>query len=83
MSPQRLAGGLEVVVLPDGVAVVNGGPPALFHGRAAKELLIPLLGALNGSLNAHGLSELLDIPEQHVERGLQLLDERGLLEESD
>ena len=83
MSPARLAGGLEVVPLLDGVAVVNGGPPALFHGRAAKELLLPLLGALNGTLNAHGLSELLGIPEEHVARGLELLAERGLLEDSD
>jgi hypothetical protein len=80
VSPARLAGGLEVVALPDGVAVVNGGPPALFHGRAAKELLLPLLAALEGNLNAHGLAEAIGIPEEHVERGLQLLTERGLLE---
>ena len=80
MSTPRLAVGLEVVPLLDGIAVVNGGPPALFHGRAATELLIPLINALNGTLNAHGLAELLGIPEPHVERGLQLLTERGLLE---
>lgn len=80
MSTPRLAVGLEVVPLLDGIAVVNGGPPALFHGRAATELLIPVINALNGTLNAHGLAELLGIPEQHVERGLQLLAERGLLE---
>jgi hypothetical protein len=76
----RLAVGLEVVPLIDGIAVVNGGAPALFHGRAATELLIPLINALDGMLNAHGLSELLGIPEQHVARGLQLLADRGLLE---
>ena len=80
MSPPRLAGGLEIVPLLDGVAVVNGGPPALFQGRAAKELLIPLLAALDGNLNAHGLAEVIGIPEEHIERGLQLLADRGLLE---
>jgi hypothetical protein len=81
VSPARLAVGLEVVPLLDGVAVVNGGPPALFHGRAATELLIPLLNALDGNLNAHGLAELLGMPEANVERGLQLLADRGLLED--
>jgi hypothetical protein len=80
VSTPRLALGLEVVPLADGVAVVNGGPPALFQGRAAREVLVPLLHALNGTLNAHGLAEMLGLPEEHVERGLQLLAERGLLE---
>jgi hypothetical protein len=80
MSPPKLAPGLEVVPLPDGVAVVNGGPPALFQGRAAREVLVPLLNALDGNLNAHGLAEAIGISEAHVERGLQLLAERGLLE---
>ena len=80
MNPPRLATGLEVVQLLDGVAVVNGSRPALFQGRAAVELLVPLLNALSGNLNAHGLSEALGIPEVHIERGLQLLAERGLLE---
>ena len=82
MNPPRLAVGLEVVQLPDGVAVVNGGPPALFQGRAATELLVPLLNALNGVLNAEGLSGELGIPEAHVSRGLQLLADRGLLEDA-
>lgn len=80
MNPPRLAVGLEVVPLVDGIAVVNGSSPALFHGRAALELLVPLLNALDGVLNAHGLADALGIPEQHVERGLQLLADRGLLE---
>ncbi|MEY2472563.1 MAG: hypothetical protein QOK28_1892 [Actinomycetota bacterium] len=82
MNPPRLAVGLEIVPLLDGVAVVNGGPPALFHGRAATQLLVPLINALDGTLNAHGLSELLGVPEEHVARGLQLLADRGLLEPS-
>jgi DNA-binding IclR family transcriptional regulator len=43
---------------------------------------VPLINALDGTLNAHGLSELLGIPEEHVARGLQLLADRGLLETS-
>ena len=81
MNPPRLAQGLEVVHLLDGVAVVNGGPPALFQGRAATELLVPLLHALDGVLNAEGLAASLDVPEAHVSRGLQLLADRGLLED--
>lgn len=80
MKPPRLATGLEVVALGDGVAVVNGGPPVLFQGRAATELLVPLLNALDGSLNAAGLAAALGVPEVHVTRGLQLLADRGLLE---
>ena len=79
MTTPRLAPGLEVVVIPDGVAVVNGGPPVLFQGRAATEVLIPLLNALDGVLNAQGLAAQIRIPEAHVERGLALLQERGLL----
>jgi hypothetical protein len=81
VNPPRLAQGLEVVSLVDGVAVVNGGPPALFQGRAATELLVPLLNALDGVLNAEGLAGALNLPEAHVTRGLQLLAERGLLED--
>jgi hypothetical protein len=80
VNPPKLAQGLEVVPLPDGVAVVNGGPPALFQGRAAREVLVPLLSALDGTLNAHGLAEKLGMSEAHVARGLQLLAERDLLE---
>ena len=83
MSPPRLAIGLEVVGLPDGVAVVNGGAPALFQGRAATEVLVPLLHALDGLLNAAGLATALGLSEAHVERGLGLLRERGLLEPAD
>jgi hypothetical protein len=81
--PRRLAVGLEVVALPDGVAVVNGGRPALFQGRAATEVLVPLLNALDGVLNTAGLAAALGIPEAHVERGLGLLSEQGLLEPVD
>jgi hypothetical protein len=80
VKPRRLAVGLEVVALPDGVAVVNGGPPALFQGRAATEVLVPLLNALDGLLNTAGLAAALGLPEAHVERGLALLSEQGLLE---
>jgi hypothetical protein len=80
VNPPRLATGLEVVPLLDGVAVVNGGSPALFQGRAATELLAPLLQVLDGLLNAEGLAATLNVPEAHVTRGLQLLAERGLLE---
>ena len=80
MNPPRLAVGLEVVPLVDGVVVVNGGPPALFQGRAATQLLVPLLQTLDGNLNAAGLAAALGVPEEHVARGLQLLADRGLLE---
>jgi hypothetical protein len=80
VSPPKLAHGLEVVPLADGVAVVNGGPPALFQGRAAREVLVPLLGALDGNLDAAELAAATGMAEVHVERGLQLLAERGLLE---
>jgi hypothetical protein len=83
MSPltgPRLAQGLEVVTLPQGIAVVNGGAPVLFQGRAAGDVLLPLLGALDGVLNAEGLAAALDMPLSRVQRGLALLEERGLLE---
>ena len=80
MSAPKLAHGLEVVPLHDGVAVVNGGPPALFQGRAAREVLVPLLSVLNGTHEVDRLAEMLGLPQAHVERGLQLLAERGLLE---
>jgi hypothetical protein len=80
VTPRRLAAGLEVVALPDGVAVVNGGPPALFQGRAATDVLVPLLSALDGQLNTAGLAAAVGLPEAHVERGLALLAEKGLLE---
>lgn len=83
MNPPRLRTGLEVVPLVDGVAVVNGGPPALFRGRAATELLVPLLHALDGALNNEGLASLLGVPAASVARGLEVLAERGLLETGD
>ncbi|MEY2470410.1 MAG: hypothetical protein QOF21_3108 [Actinomycetota bacterium] len=79
VTTPMLAPGLEVVVIPDGIAVVNGGPPVLFQGRAANEVLVPLLNALDGVLNAQGLATQIGIPTAHVERGLALLEERGLL----
>jgi hypothetical protein len=78
----KLKQGLEVVPLPDGIAIVNGGAPVLFQGRAASEVLVPLLGALDGVLNAEGLALSLGIQIDHVARGLALLDERGLIEEA-
>lgn len=75
----KLATGLEIVLLADGVAIVNGGAPALFQGRAATEVLVPVLAALDGVLNAEGLAAKLDMRIEHVERGLGLLAERGLL----
>ena len=80
MSAPRLAQGLEVVPLVDGIAVVNGGQPVLFQGRAATEVLVPLIAALDGELNAQGLAAALDMNVMHVERGLSLLAERGLIE---
>lgn len=80
VNPPRLLTGLEVVSLVDGVAVVNGGPPVLFQGRAATELLVPLLNAIDGILNTEGLSSAIDASPEHVARGLQLLADRGLLE---
>lgn len=82
MIVPRLKYGLEVVALTDGVAIVNGGAPVLFQGRAAGEVLVPLLATLDGILNAEGLAGKLDMPLAHVERGLALLTERGLIEES-
>jgi hypothetical protein len=79
MSTPKLAPGLEVVAIPDGIAVVNGGHPVLFQGRAAAEVLVPLLNALDGELNAQGLAAQTGIPIAHLERGLALLEERGLL----
>ncbi|MDP1794016.1 MAG: hypothetical protein Q8K63_07740 [Acidimicrobiales bacterium] len=83
MNLPRLKQGLEVVPLLDGVAIVNGGAPVLFQGRAAGEVLVPLLGTLDGVLNAEGLAAKLDMPLPHVARGLALLTERGLVEEAD
>lgn len=80
MSEPKLATGLEVVPLGDGIAIVNGGHPVLFQGRAANEVLVPLIAALDGLLNAQGLAAKLDMPIGHVERGLALLAERDLLE---
>ena len=80
MSGRRLAPGLEVVTIPDGVAVVNGGPPVLFLGRAATEVFIPLLAALDSGLNVLELADRTGLALAHVERGLSLLDERALLE---
>ncbi len=82
MNVPRLKEGLEVVPLPDGIAVVNGGAPVLFQGRAAGEVLVPLLATLDGILNAEGLASSLEMPLPHVEKGLALLDERGLIEEA-
>jgi hypothetical protein len=80
LTGPRLLQGLEVVTLSQGIAVVNGGPPVLFQGRAAGEVLLPLLGALNGVLNAEGIAAALDMPLSRVQRGLALLADRGLLE---
>lgn len=82
MKVPKLKQGLEVVPLPDGIVVVNGGAPVLFQGRAAGEVLVPLLGTLDGVLNAEGLAHALDMPVEHVERGLALLRERGLIEDA-
>jgi hypothetical protein len=82
MNVPRLKEGLEVVPLPDGIAVVNGGAPVLFQGRAAGEVLVPLLATLDGVLNAEGLASTLGMPADHVERGLALLRERGLIEDA-
>jgi len=79
VSAPVLGQGLEVVALPDGIAVVNGGAPVLFQGRAASEVLVPLISALDGMLNSQGLAAKLEMPVEHVERGLTLLAERGLL----
>jgi len=80
VTSPKLASGLEVVTLPDGVAIVNGGAPVLFQGRAATEVLVPVIAALDGVLNAEGLAAKLDMRVEHVERGLSLLAERNLLE---
>ena len=80
MSGRQLAAGLEVVTIPDGVAVVNGGPPVLLQGRAATEVFVPLLAALGEGLSALELAERTGLQLAHVERGLSLLEERGLLE---
>ncbi len=80
MSPPRLAIGIEVVQLADGVVIVNAGPPALFQGRGASEVMVPLLRELDGSLSAHGLAIGLGLVEAHVVRAIELLAERGLLE---
>ncbi len=82
MNVPRLRHGLEVVPLLDGIAVVNGGAPVLFQGRAAGEVLVPLLATLDGILNAEGLAGSLGMPLAHVERGLALLRERGLIEDA-
>ena len=83
MNVPRLRQGLEVVPLSDGIAVVNGGAPVLFQGRAAGEVLVPLLATLDGVLNAEGLAGTLGMPLDHVEKGLALLGERGLIEAAD
>ncbi len=82
MNVPRLKQGLEAVPLLDGVAIVNSGAPVLFQGRAAGEVLVPLLATLDGLLNAEGLAAKLGMPVEHVERGLALLAERGLVEDS-
>jgi hypothetical protein len=83
VTSPRLDQGLEVVALSEGIAIVNGGSPVLFQGRAAAEVLTPLLSALDGSLNATGLAAQLGLPIEHVERGLRLLADRGLLAAQD
>lgn len=82
MTGPRLAEGLEVVQLANGVAVVNGGPPVLFQGRAVNRILLPLLAALDGTLNAAGLAAKLDLAPHHVERALELLAQKGLLQDA-
>ena len=80
MSAPRLRTGIEVVPLPDGVALVNGGPPVRFRGRAANDVLVPLLRALDGELSPSGLAQRLALKSAHVDRALQILSEHDLLE---
>ena len=80
MSAPRLRAGLEVVALPDGVVVVNGGPPVRFRGRAATEVLAPLLRVLDGELDPSGLADRLNAKPGHVERALGILADHDLLE---
>ena len=83
MSGPALDEGFEVVVLPEGIAVVNGGAPVLFQGRAANEVLVPLIAVLDGTRDAAALAAVLDMPVEHVERGLALLAARQLLAPND
>lgn len=80
MSRARLRTGIEVVPLPDGVVLVNGGPPVRFRGRAAKEVLVPLLQVLDGELTAEGIAARLGVKSAHVDRALQVLHDHNLLE---
>ena len=83
MSGPRLRTGVEVVPLPDGIVLVNAGSPVRFRGRAANEVLVHLLGALDGELTPAGLAARLGLKSAHVERALSVLDQHGLLEPQD
>jgi len=80
MSGPRLRTGVEVVPLPDGVVIVNAGPPVRFRGRAATDVLRPVLDVLDGDLTAAGLAARLGIKSAHVERALAILRDHDLLE---
>lgn len=67
--------------MPDGVALVNGGPPIRFRGRAANEVLVPLLRTLDGELSPSGLAARLGLKSDHVDRALQILRDHDLLED--
>ena len=80
MSGPRLRTGLEVVRLPDGVVVVNAGPPVRFRGRAAIEVLLPVLAALDGDLPGAALAARLGLESAHVDRALEVLRQHHLLQ---
>lgn len=80
MTGPRLRTGIEVVPMVDGVVLVNAGPPVRFRGRAANEVLVPLLQALDGELTAAALAARLGLKTAHVDRALQVLTDHDLLE---
>lgn len=80
MTAPRLRTGLEVVLLPDGVVIVNAGPPVRFRGRAASDVVRPLLEALDGQLEPSALAARLALKPAHVDRALTILRDHDLLE---
>ncbi|HVE95294.1 MAG TPA: hypothetical protein VNB24_10250 [Acidimicrobiales bacterium] len=80
MTGPQLRTGVEFVALPDGVVIVNAGPPVRFRGRAAIDVLRPVLGALDGTLTPPALADQLELKPAHVERALGILREHDLLE---